>query len=206
LPVLEIDGRAIGDSTNIIAALEERWPEPPLYPEDPVDRRRALELEDLFDEQLGPAARLLFTAHVLPDPPLMLGAFVPDLRGAQRLLARLTYPATRRRVVRWFGIDDDSVAAAYQAIAQVGERIRAERAAGEYLVGDRFSVADLTAAALVAPLVAPAQFPYPQPQRGHRRLAPLRDALARAGMLDWVHDMYIRHRGSSAEVPAPAAR
>jgi glutathione S-transferase len=98
------------------------------------------------------------------------------------------------------------VAAAYQAIAQVGERIRAERAAGEYLVGDRFSVADLTAAALVAPLVAPAQFPYPQPQRGHRRLAPLRDALARAGMLDWVHDMYIRHRGSSAEVPAPAAR
>src|SRR6478735_4837920 len=30
-PVLSIDGRSIGDSTRIIAALEERWPEPALY-------------------------------------------------------------------------------------------------------------------------------------------------------------------------------
>ncbi len=35
-PVLDLDGRMIGDSTRIIAALEERWPEPPLYPPDPV--------------------------------------------------------------------------------------------------------------------------------------------------------------------------
>jgi glutathione S-transferase len=35
VPVLTVDGRAIGDSTAIIAALEERYPEPPLYPEDP---------------------------------------------------------------------------------------------------------------------------------------------------------------------------
>ena len=32
LPVLHIDGEAIGDSTQIIAALEERFPDPPLYP------------------------------------------------------------------------------------------------------------------------------------------------------------------------------
>src|ERR687885_2208796 len=56
-PVLELDGRRIGDSTAIIAALEERFPDPPLYPADPVDRRRALELEDFFDEELGPNIR-----------------------------------------------------------------------------------------------------------------------------------------------------
>ena len=39
VPVLTIDGRAIGDSTAIIAALEELYPEPPLYPEDPAERR-----------------------------------------------------------------------------------------------------------------------------------------------------------------------
>ena len=32
LPVLWLDGRAIADSTRIIAALEEHCPEPPLYP------------------------------------------------------------------------------------------------------------------------------------------------------------------------------
>src|SRR5690349_16835365 len=52
-PVLQIDGRAIGDSTRIIAALEERFPDPPLYPTDPAERRRALELEEFFDQDLG---------------------------------------------------------------------------------------------------------------------------------------------------------
>src|SRR6516164_2653573 len=48
-PVLTLDGRAIGDSTRIIAAIEEQWPQPPLYPVDPTQRRRALELEQFFD-------------------------------------------------------------------------------------------------------------------------------------------------------------
>ena len=42
-PVLELDGQRIGDSTAVIAALEERYPEPPLYPEDPAERARALD-------------------------------------------------------------------------------------------------------------------------------------------------------------------
>ena len=45
LPILFLDGQAIGDSTDIIAALEERHPEPPLYPGDASARQRALALE-----------------------------------------------------------------------------------------------------------------------------------------------------------------
>ena len=41
-PVLQLDGEAYRDSTQIIAALERRNPDPPLYPEDPAERRRAL--------------------------------------------------------------------------------------------------------------------------------------------------------------------
>ena len=39
VPVLVIEGEAIGDSTAVIRRLEERYPQPPLYPPDPVDRR-----------------------------------------------------------------------------------------------------------------------------------------------------------------------
>src|SRR5437762_11893007 len=53
-PVLVLDGEAIGDSTRIIEALERRHPDRPLYPDDPEARRQALELEDFFDEELGP--------------------------------------------------------------------------------------------------------------------------------------------------------
>src|SRR3954465_11655151 len=44
----------VGGSTAILQAIEERYPEPPLMPADPDDRRRALKIEEFFDEELGP--------------------------------------------------------------------------------------------------------------------------------------------------------
>ena len=58
LPVLQLNGHAIGDSTAIIAALEEHRPDPPLYPEDPAERARALALEDYFDHATDLEAKL----------------------------------------------------------------------------------------------------------------------------------------------------
>ena len=43
VPVLEDDGRVIPDSTAILAYLEERYPDPPLYPRDEA-RRAEIEL------------------------------------------------------------------------------------------------------------------------------------------------------------------
>src|SRR5436190_9282385 len=104
LPILELDGEAIGDSTRIIAALERLRPEPALYPADLAERRRALEIEEFFDEEFGPHLRLLVLHHMLPEPRLLLGAFAPDLGGARRAGALATYPLVRRRIVGMFGI------------------------------------------------------------------------------------------------------
>jgi glutathione S-transferase len=205
-PVLVLDGEAIGDSTRIIEALERRWPEPPLYPADPAQRQQSLELEDFFDEQLGAYARLLALHCMLPDPDLMLGAFTPDLQGVRRVWARAVYPLIRRRVVADFGIDERSVALAEAKCREVCERFRVEVGPSGYLVGDRFTVADLTLAALIAPLVAPEQFPYPQPQRGHPRLAGVRDLLEEHGAGEWTREVYARHRGESAEISVKAPR
>jgi glutathione S-transferase len=79
-------------------------------------------------------------------------------------------------------------------------RFNAERGRNGHLAGGEFTVADLTLASLLAPLVAPEQFPYPQPQRGHPRFEEVRDILARAGLLDWTRVIYARHRGRSAEL------
>ena len=56
-----------------LGALEQRFPEPPLYPPDETARRRALELEDCFDEQLGPGLRAALAAvHDHPQFPQAL--------------------------------------------------------------------------------------------------------------------------------------
>jgi glutathione S-transferase len=109
----------------------------------------------------------------------------------------------RRRVRAEFNINADSITVAYEKLAAAGARFRAELQPSGYLVGRSFSVADLTLAALIAPLVAPSEFPYPQPQRRHPLLRPLREALATEGLLYWTRSIYARHRGCSAASTRP---
>jgi glutathione S-transferase len=49
VPVLELDGRVLADSTAIIEELERRHPEPPLYPEDPARRAEVEVFVDWFN-------------------------------------------------------------------------------------------------------------------------------------------------------------
>jgi glutathione S-transferase len=163
LPVLELDGEPIGDSTAIIGALEARYPEPPLYPEDPSVRRRALDLEDFFDEGLGPAARLFAFHHARSDRErlgdlalqLMPGP-IQRLPGAQAGAAQ--FAATLANV-RFRVASEEAEAAARQTILEACDRLESELDGSEHLAGDSFSVADLTAAALLYPLVLPPEGP-----------------------------------------------
>src|SRR5687768_12974664 len=125
-PVLVLDGRGIGDSTRIIAELERLHPEPSLYPADPQERGRALELEEFFDEEFAPYTRLLLFHYLQPGADLMLRTVMPDLPRGRRLLAKATWPRVRRLVDRTFGIDEASVEGAFAKLRAAGERFRAE--------------------------------------------------------------------------------
>lgn len=196
LPVGEIDGRRIGDSTAIIAALEASWPQPALYPADPGERARALALEDFFDEQLAPEVRRWMWHHTLPDTDLVVDSLLPpDARVRRRLIsaaAPLGGPILRRD----YGIDDERVAAAEDRIRAAMDRLEAEIGPSGYLAGDGFSVADLSAAALFTPLLAPPGREH-QPARVAPAVAELRSELAARPGGEWVHEMYARHRTSS---------
>jgi glutathione S-transferase len=201
VPALRIDGETIADSTRIIAALEARHPEPPLYPADPAARARALALEDYFDEELGPHIRRVVFHHLLQDAPAAVATLAVDEPPLTQLVYRVAFPLIRTVMRRDLGIDDAGAAVSAARVADALARLEAEIQPSGYLVGDAFSVADLTAAAMLGPLLRADEFPY--------RLPPLVRALAawRASMIDrpgmqWAHTMYRRHRGSSSEVAA----
>lgn len=200
LPVLVLDDRRIGDSTDIIAALEEFKPEPPLYPADPADRARALELEDWFDENLATAVRSFAWYHSLRDPDMVVDSLetgAPDGRRARFL--RKTMPLVAPVVRRDYDADAAGAARAQEQIHAAMDRIEAEVAPSGYMVGDSFSVADLSAAALFTPLLLPPERQDPPP-----RVAPavleLREELEQRDGGRWVFEMFRRHRGVSAEV------
>jgi glutathione S-transferase len=204
-PVLTLDGRAIGDSTRIIAAIQEQWPQPPLYPEDPTQRRRALELEQFFDEELGPHIRRALYHELLPHPELVVPLFTDGQPAASRAVLRASFPILRIAMRRRFEIDAKAAANSRTKMVAAMDRLEREISPSGYLVGDSFTVADLTAAALFYPVPRPAEFPYamvadddlPDSWRGFL------DALARRPGGQWLAQIYRRHRGASAEL-APA--
>lgn len=192
MPVLRLDGTNIGDSTAIIAALEERYPEPPLYPADPAQRERALALEDDFDERLGPAIRSFGWHHLLQEAGGIGAAIAPSRPGLRRVL-NASAPVAARIIGRDYGTSAEDEREARATILAVADRVEAELGESGYLVGDRFSVADLAGAALFTPVIDPPQRPY-LPETAPAGIAALRDELVARRAGRWVLEMYARHR------------
>ena len=201
LPILFLDGRAIGDSTRIIAALEDRFLEPPLYPGDAATRQRALALEDYFDEQLGPALRsAIITPLFRNDPDLALRVLttgMPD-KAYQRLrpLVRI-FPAFYRFRHK---ISDAKLEADRATVSAALDRIEQERRGRANLVGDAFTVAYLTAAAMLSPLLQPPEIQYPLRVELPGYMQDYRATVLEHPAAHWAAGIYRLHRGRSAEV------
>jgi glutathione S-transferase len=196
-----MNGRTIGDSTKIIGEIERRWPEPPLYPADPEERSRALKLEDYFDEQCGHDLRRVLFNDNLAEPEkflvMLYGADNPRLR----LLKPLS-PLFCRVVQRRYRIGPEKVEKSREKVRAAFDEVEADVGPSGYLVGESFTVADLTAASILAPIVMPPEFPYiklhPDARTAESRR--FRDSLKGRPGFKWVEDVYARHRGTSAEV------
>jgi glutathione S-transferase len=196
-PILSLDGRNISDSTAIIAALEERYPEPPLYPADVAERRRALMLEEFFDEELGPPIRQLVWHELGNDRDrfarVLERTSPPSLARFSGLGARYGRVFTSLR----FGAGSDKEAErSKEKVVAALDRLDAglEASGSDYLAGDSFSVADLTAASLFYPLVLPEGAPLPPDQPLPESYERFRAPLAERRGFKWVAEMFRRHR------------
>jgi glutathione S-transferase len=210
LPVLDLAGERIGDSTAIIAALEERYPELPLYPRVPAQRRRALALEEWFDEELGPYMRRFVFHELGRDPERFAEVGAMAAPRAFRLIGPAGAAFARSLTgLRYGARSADAAETARAKIIAALDRLEAELGAGDYLVGESFSVADLTAAALLYPLVRPPEA-YVIIDRMPEPVERLRAQLRGRRGYRWVEETFRRHRrpteasrGERLDVPAP---
>jgi glutathione S-transferase len=196
-PVLQMDGRAIGDSTAIIAALDAKHLDRPLYPSDPDERRRALELEDWFDENLGPHARLLSFHDLIQEPALfaeLAAESVPGPLGKAKPVVGAYARAFTS--LRWGANNDEDANRAREAIVAALDRLESELAKGdgEFLVGDKLSVADVTAASLFYPVVVPPEGPLSPDLPRPPAFDSFREELSTRPGYRWVEETFRKHR------------
>ncbi len=211
IPVLVFDdGEVCSDTVQIVQALERRYPDPPLYPDDADDRERALEFERRLTDEFGHDVRKLAMDHVRRHPGFAVRMMVPGLPRVIEGPAGLLTSPFQRYLRHYFDVTEATVERAWRRLNGMIDRWEAELGPEGYLAGDRFSVADLTFAALLVPTIQPPGFPYPAHDDRLRAVPEIRELLEERGVLEWVEGLYARHRGERVRVSragaAPAGR
>jgi len=173
-PVLALGEAIIIGSAAIIERLEQDYPQPPLYPADPDQRRAALTLQTQFDEGLGPAVRTLVFSVLVNEGGYLCRMFAGGKNLPTRLGYRVTFPLARPLIAKGNGVTPENLPRCRDLTAAALDEIAGQTSGTGYLIGDAFSVADLTAAALLAPLAelehADMARPRPVPDRMTRLL------------------------------------
>jgi glutathione S-transferase len=154
VPVLLTEAGPIPDSDAVLRFLDRHHPGK-LYPLDGAARAKATELETLFNDVLGVHTRKWAYAYILTRQHLR----APWTQGVpfwERWLFPLVFSKLEGRVRTMMKITPTTAAESYAQVIKVFDEVDHTLADGRrYLLGDRFSAADMTFAALAAPILMP---------------------------------------------------
>jgi glutathione S-transferase len=179
VPVLIVDGKMIPDSTAILEWLEASRAEPALLPKSEKDRAQVTLWEELAIGVLGPHARTLIVGRQL----------------------RIDHPEAQRSgkyFAEKYGHSPYMEEQAKLTLRRVLLGLKQTLSGRQYLVGDAFTRADLTTAAMLM-LLSPAPqefFAFPDQVR-RIYMDPLGDDPAFSPVFAWRDEMYKRHRGEA---------
>ncbi len=203
VPVLVDGTQVIQGSGAIISHLDQVQRERPLTPGDPLAASMALEWERYLDAQLGVPLRLWFYHQLLPSRAQTLDFLLDGAPWHARPLYTLLWPRIRARMRRHMNIHQHSAQAAERDLMGAFDRLDDTLAQRPYLVGTRFTRADLTACALLSGFCLPTSTPgKSDPPAG---IKALRERVQERPFYRWVGEMYADYRQPLRAGQAPAA-
>jgi glutathione S-transferase len=164
-PVLVAGDKVLADSTDILQFIDvehaEGWRP---YPTDSQLRVEAEELEEIFDTRLGPHTRRLAYYHLLQDNRLFLASVLAGVGGVEKALFRILSPVVKKLMRVGMKIDEAGAERSLDYVKTIFDTVGELLADGRsFLVGKKFGAADLTFAALAAPVLLPRKYGSPLP-------------------------------------------
>jgi glutathione S-transferase len=121
-------------------------------------------MEAELDEGFGPDGRLWMYHGTLPVIDEMGPYALAGVPRWERAVFRVSGPAIDRAIRRYLDIDEATATAARERVGRTFDEIAERLSDGRpFLLGDRFTAADLTFAALAAPMLVPERYGSPLP-------------------------------------------
>jgi glutathione S-transferase len=150
-PLLRGPDVLLTDSSEIVRWADEHHGHENLY-----GHPEAAPLETHFGADLGPHTRRVVYWFALQDPALMREMANDNVGGTQAALFAMLRPFVGLVVGSNLRVDETGYRRSLEKVETVVSEVDARLADGRrYLLGDRFSAADLAFAALLAPVVLP---------------------------------------------------
>jgi glutathione S-transferase len=203
VPVLRDGDTVVGDSAAIAAYLDRVYPERPLLPAGEAERARALELEEYFGKRAGRAVRIWMYGQFMANPGSAAAVLFELYPAPQRFAGRVLAPLMELGIRKQYRIDRQRIEGAQKIIVEVFDRIERETGGDpdRYLIGESLSIADISAAALLGPLLTPPGSPWSTPLMAARETDPIRELKAslsaRPGWA-WAMARYTRDRRAAS--------
>jgi glutathione S-transferase len=166
VPVLVTADGAIGESHEILVWSDAHVaPERRLFPVESAGRAEVDALCRRLDQKFGPPGRRLIYVHMFRQPQLVFAFNDQGVPAWEDAMLRAGWPLLKRFVSRALGIvpgiEATDEAAVFGELDHVAELLSDGR---PYLCGERFGAADLTFAALCAPVIVPPAYGVALPQ------------------------------------------
>jgi glutathione S-transferase len=164
-PVLVWGDRVLADSADILEqANTQAPPDRRLFPDDP-GATEARELQRDFDTHLGPHGRRWMYNGLRGHRDIAIAYGCTGVPSWQRRALPLVYPAAARIIDRFLDVSPATAERSEALVRTKFDRVAQRLEDGRpYLCGERFTAADLTFAALAAPMLMPPEYGVPLPQ------------------------------------------
>lgn len=195
VPILSTSRGRVQDSTRILRWLERAVPSSPILPAAGPLRDEAFALEEQLD-RVGRAVIVWCYAPVIDDTDAMMQLWTPDSSAADKRILRGIFPAVRWMLRNSYGINAAGANTARTVIDETFALLDARLKAGNtYLVGDRLSFVDITACALLGPLLGPPEHAFWSQPVVRAMMAPLSREWRDRPAARWVLERYAKDRG-----------
>jgi glutathione S-transferase len=159
VPGLAADGQRISTNHNIARFLDERHPDPPLFPADADQRRKVEEAERWANDKLQMDARRILAGPILEDPEEASQAAADGRLGVllyrRQFARRLIFPLITRVFAAGPAASQELVNELPQTLDRVDQWIADGVLGGEQLNAADFMVAPSLALILYSPDVLP---------------------------------------------------
>jgi len=194
VPVLINENEVVQGSGSILDYLEKEYPEPSLMPENVSDRQACLEVEQAMDKPLGVNIRRILYYYLLSHPDFVRYCFTHSMPRVKQFMFRLFYPVLRKKIYQSYVISIDRVEQARREFDDAMTELEKLLGQRPYLIGEQFSRADLSVAAMLSLLVMPREHPFPWIEIPDPKAQTFFDEYRHHPVTKWVRTIYRDHR------------